>query len=563
MVDWFVLTEAAETYSGKPRELTFNAHRERFLQYSICYVKVPRYPPGLGPREREAYSRDSMLKALRTLRPDPDALVLLSDIDEIPRAEAVVNAAEEIRHGAACCVFEQALSYYFVNCRTEEPWHGTRMARCDSVTSPQELRFRSGAVMPDGGWHFSYLGGASRIQEKIGASIHTELDLPEFRDEAHIERCIATASDLFGRPISFRIVPVDYSFPKVLVEQQDQYASLIAPAPLTWPGVPPLPVPDQQVRTAARSQALSPAPVPPLEELYLAALHSQSDIHEHLPFLYRLASTVKHITELGTRRGHSTLAFLRAAPERLVSYDLERSEQIEHLERVAEAAAIQYEFRQEDVLTAALEETDLLFIDTWHVEEQMRQELSRHAPRARRYLVLHDTETYGERGETEGHRGIWPAVAEYMRVHPEWSLLQHFPGNNGLTVFVRYGVCNGELRSPQGGIQDDAIGLDAAKECGPGPNSDEIGDCQRDKRRLQCPLSPALLELLQACAEHHTVRSAELAPLLCRSSETIRTEFKRIRERLNVHSREDAVAVAMICGWIRGRRPEGDSLEDD
>ena len=36
----------------------------------------------------------------------------------------------------------------------------------------------------------------------------------------------------------------------------------------------------------------------------------------------------------------------------------------------------------------------------------------------------------------------------------------------------------------------------------------------------------------------------------------------RIRERLNVHSRQDAVAVAMMCGWIRGRGSgEGDSVD--
>jgi hypothetical protein len=45
-----------------------------------------------------------------------------------------------------------------------------------------------------------------------------------------------------------------------------------------------------------------------LGERYRAAC--PSDIHEHLPTLSELARECKHVTELGTRTGVSTLAFL-------------------------------------------------------------------------------------------------------------------------------------------------------------------------------------------------------------------------------------------------------------
>lgn len=59
-------------------------------------------------------------------------------------------------------------------------------------------------------------------------------------------------------------------------------------------------------------------------------------------------------------------------------------------------------------------ERDLLVIDTRHDDDQLREELRLHAGKVRRYVVLHDTTTDGERGETSGRLGPWPAVEEFL-----------------------------------------------------------------------------------------------------------------------------------------------------
>lgn len=41
-------------------------------------------------------------------------------------------------------------------------------------------------------------------------------------------------------------------------------------------------------------------------------------------------------------------------------------------------------------------------------------------------------------GETPGQPGIWPAIADYVKTHPEWELWQNFEHNNGLTVLARH-----------------------------------------------------------------------------------------------------------------------------
>lgn len=176
---------------------------------------------------------------------------------------------------------------------------------------------------------------------------------------------------------------------------------------------------------------------PTLRELYDRAASTPSDIWEHVPVLYKYASTIRHITEFGTRHGNSTSAFLFARPDRLIAYDLQRPSQMDEFEIAASSNGIEFEFVQTDVRgLARIEETDLLFIDTWHVYEQMQAEL-RFAASVRRYIILHDTETFGIAGEGDGLVGIWPAVGEFLRQSADWELHQIFRANNGLTILKR------------------------------------------------------------------------------------------------------------------------------
>jgi glycosyltransferase involved in cell wall biosynthesis len=171
-----------------------------------------------------------------------------------------------------------------------------------------------------------------------------------------------------------------------------------------------------------------------LVDLYLAACATPSDIHEHLPVLYFLARQCDHVTEMGTRTGISTTALLFAQPERLVCYDKVKLAAVNRLEAVA--GRTDFRFHQADVLEVDIEETELLFIDTWHVCEQLKEELRLHAGKVRRYIVLHDTTTFGEQGEMEGRRGLWPAVEEFL-AEGHFCLRERLENNNGLTVLER------------------------------------------------------------------------------------------------------------------------------
>ena len=170
-----------------------------------------------------------------------------------------------------------------------------------------------------------------------------------------------------------------------------------------------------------------------LEEIYSKMCTAKSDINEHLPTLHTLAKECKHITELGRHKGHGTIAFMAAKPEKLVSYDndiINRND--ESLKSLGEVELINADTREIEI-----EETDLIFFDSSdHSYDYLRLELERNGNKARKYLVFHDTIIFGEVG-TDGKTGILPAINEFLSKNPHWQVKSCYHTNNGLMILER------------------------------------------------------------------------------------------------------------------------------
>lgn len=176
-----------------------------------------------------------------------------------------------------------------------------------------------------------------------------------------------------------------------------------------------------------------------------------TDIHEHMDVLRELGSECDHITELGMRWANgSTVAFLAAQPKTLVSWDIDPMSIVD--QRVAELLAVKgrtnFQPRVGNTLEVTLEETDLLFLDTLHTAKQLKAELERHSfvpgtwpprPYVRKYLVFHDTMTFGRKGEDGSEPGLRAAIHWFQTKHafPLWAVLHDFENNNGLIVMER------------------------------------------------------------------------------------------------------------------------------
>lgn len=170
-----------------------------------------------------------------------------------------------------------------------------------------------------------------------------------------------------------------------------------------------------------------------------AATRMPSDINEHLPLLSMLASQSIHVTEFGVRTGCSTLAFLHGLGSRttatLRSYDI--NDHFGVYAAMSPFAPINWTFTCQSTLEIPpIEPTDLLFVDTLHRYSQVQGELALHGDSVRRWIVFHDTETFGTVGD-DGGPGINEAISEWMAARPEWRQVYRTHRNNGLTVIER------------------------------------------------------------------------------------------------------------------------------
>ena len=201
IVDRFICVEATETFSGKPHALESGKLLPLKNKYPIDFVVVRDMPPGTA-WEREAHQRNAILRGLVGL--PGDALILVSDADEIPSADAI-PADLSPREVAA---LRQQFFYYSMQQRVMGEWLGTRLCRLEDLRTwqPQGVRHGATQYIDNGGWHFSYCGGTQAIAHKIGAFSHQEYNAPQYTNAGNLDAAQRDNRDLFNRP-EMAIVP--------------------------------------------------------------------------------------------------------------------------------------------------------------------------------------------------------------------------------------------------------------------------------------------------------------------------------------------------------------------
>jgi len=157
-----------------------------------------------------------------------------------------------------------------------------------------------------------------------------------------------------------------------------------------------------------------------------------TDIYEHLPTLAKLSEECSHITEMGVRYCVSTWAFIEGlskAKGELVSIDIVNPPEanLKAVEQTCKDLGVKFSFVLGDTTKIEIAETDLLFIDTNHTRSHLLWELKLHSQKAKKYIVMHDTESCKE---------LWGAIGWLMNIG-DWKVKQHYQNNNGLTVLER------------------------------------------------------------------------------------------------------------------------------
>lgn len=187
-----------------------------------------------------------------------------------------------------------------------------------------------------------------------------------------------------------------------------------------------------------------------IQEKYKDKCKHKSDINELLPILKDYADRCDHVTEMGVRYFVSTYAFLYSTAKNVVGIDIEaQMEQFNECKQLCELENKSFKYIIGDTLNIDIDETDFLFIDTWHEYGQLKSELNRHHSKVSKYIGFHDTTTYAHIGETQywnvkasggfsqSNKGLMDAINEFLVSNPEWVIDLRLKNNNGLTILKR------------------------------------------------------------------------------------------------------------------------------
>lgn len=187
-----------------------------------------------------------------------------------------------------------------------------------------------------------------------------------------------------------------------------------------------------------------------LFDRYYKACYKPSDMHEHMPNLKMYADECETVTEMGVRGIVSTYAFMISKCKKLTSIDIVNPSvhgaNIQDIYDIAKNIGKEFTFIQADTTKIEIEPTDLLFIDTLHAYDQLKKELELHASKAKKYIIMHDTVTFGQYGHTVEEpamlfpniKGLSYAIQEFMESHRnEWAYDRIYYNCNGLTVIKR------------------------------------------------------------------------------------------------------------------------------
>jgi beta-1,4-mannosyl-glycoprotein beta-1,4-N-acetylglucosaminyltransferase len=267
-VDYFVLCEATVNYRGAKKELVFEKNKARYEKYmsKIIYLlcddlneKAAHEPDEYKQLWiRENHQRNWVAKGYANAQPND--IVLISDLDEIPNPDVIRAHAPKLTNDKGA-VFLLNNYWYFLNYQQVEPgthysfwkrlWYKikkgeiyqpespyyqipcTIMARKSYAKVPQEMRNKVAGrrtteyYLNHAGWHFSYMGGIDAIKFKIKSFAHSEHDIEKIINDDYIRNQIKAGNSLFNDVDKFKRIADLSTLPKPIQEHPEKFAHLL------------------------------------------------------------------------------------------------------------------------------------------------------------------------------------------------------------------------------------------------------------------------------------------------------------------------------------------------
>jgi len=231
-VDYFVIGECNKTFQGNDKPFHYLENKERFKKFEHKIIHN-KFIDDKGTEwtnwDRDVNHKNVIAEALTGC--NDDDIILISDLDEIPNLEGVpldsFYKPDQLFH------MMQKMYYYYIDLLqdgSEKNWFGTKVCSYSyfKETCIDEIRNAKGegTQIPNGGWHFTFLGGVDKVIEKIESWGHKEFNNPQIK--SRVAENIANGKDIFFRSNSNLVqVQIDETYPKYLRDNLKKYSHFV------------------------------------------------------------------------------------------------------------------------------------------------------------------------------------------------------------------------------------------------------------------------------------------------------------------------------------------------
>lgn len=157
----------------------------------------------------------------------------------------------------------------------------------------------------------------------------------------------------------------------------------------------------------------------------------ERDFTPHSKAIVDYARKCEHVTEISKQRESAIL--LARGCVTVLSYNAEYADPVlRALNHMSPGVNL-----HPHSVVDTIPETDLLLLDGVKTKAAVLADLAKHVSKVRRFVIIHGSKTYSEMGEDGQKGGVRTAMREFMRKHPEWSVIHHSEDKQGLTVLAR------------------------------------------------------------------------------------------------------------------------------
>lgn len=229
-VDKHIVVMSDVTLQGTPIEdVREKEDRIKSLYGSRVEVRVVSglHSKGYTSWQRERLQRNGITDVMKMLDAKPDDILIVSDADEIPRRSAVKSLQTNKRWPVA---FQLDVYYCYLNVGTRDYYHTAKAAPYGMVSDAQGLRTGpEKKLVLNAGWHFSYLGDAQHISNKLKSFAHTEFNRPQFTNLDVIEDKMQRMVSPWDGSEQYEKFEIDDTWPISIQEDYDRWRNYVLP----------------------------------------------------------------------------------------------------------------------------------------------------------------------------------------------------------------------------------------------------------------------------------------------------------------------------------------------